>query len=86
MYMSHSDSTSHSLSGNFLADVWSHMPLCHPEFLLGMRKIVLDEELEEEELLENIRTAVGSGLASGDNGKTADTPPLPAEETVPPET
>ena len=25
------------------------------EFLLGMRKIVLDEELEEEELLENIR-------------------------------
>ncbi|GAX80514.1 hypothetical protein CEUSTIGMA_g7952.t1 [Chlamydomonas eustigma] len=26
------------------------------EFLLGMRKIVLDEELEEEELMENIRS------------------------------
>ena len=39
------------------------------EFLLGMRKIVLDEELEEEELLENIRhasVASDGGAASKD--------------------
>jgi len=52
-----------------------------------MRKIVLDEELEEEELLENIRTAAGSQPATGDNPvKSPDTPPSATVATVPTET
>ena len=48
------------------------------EFLLGMRKIVLDEELEEEELLENIRHA-----SSAENlSEAPHLPPAPSGHSI----
>ena len=54
-----------------------------PEFLLGMRKIVLDEELEEEELLESIRSGANIGTASNLKDITSGFPALPVEEEAP---
>ena len=58
-----------------------HMSI--PEFLLGMRKIVLDEELEEEELLESIRSGANIGTASNLKDITIGTLALPVEQEVP---
>ena len=56
--------------------------LLDAEFLLGMRKIVLDEELEEEQILENIRAGVSNHTGAADGSFDVQSPAVPRTDEI----